>query len=227
MRHNGRNLDPKTFAINNHTHIQIFRGITVYANSNCRHKIMQPEAPTLLHTCWSLQREAPLWGIWRQMTHTNSLVSSETVTEIWRVWVGSGNCVSGPEQYVKTFMPKCLLQSSQPLPSRSAALCWTHDSGSYRPPPGVRQSAKLHYTAAFVVHDKEIESPIEGRGRGESVRALWQNRSARVRACLKAYFIFFWSCPAAALFKPKIPAIKRTNQPFAMSLTIQLSRIPF
>lgn len=52
------------------------------------------------------------------MTHTNSLVCSETVTEKWRVWVGCGKCVCGPEQYVKTCVLKCLLQSSQQPPQQ-------------------------------------------------------------------------------------------------------------
>ncbi len=104
------------------------------------------------------------------MTHTNSLVCSETVTEKWRVWVGCGKCVSGPEQYVKTCVLKCLLQSSQQPPSRSVALCWTPDTGAYRLSPGACQSATLHYTAAFVADDQKRNVTMRERGVKPDVR---------------------------------------------------------
>lgn len=66
-----------------------------------------------------------------------------------------GSVFVGPEQYVETCAPKRLLQSSQQPPSRSAALCGTPDSATYRLSPGACQSATLHYTAAFVVDDQE------------------------------------------------------------------------
>lgn len=51
-------------------------------------------------------------GRWLTLTHW----FAQTVTEKWRVWVGCGKCVSGPEQYVKACVLKRLLQSSQQPP---------------------------------------------------------------------------------------------------------------
>lgn len=171
------------------------------------------------------------------MTHTNSLVCSETVTEKWRVWVGCGKCVSGPEQYVKTYVLKCLLQSFQQPPSRSAAFCWTPDSGAYRLSPGACQSATLHYTAAFVVDEQKKESHNAGKRcvtRCAKVCACvqWQKQRRRYvcSVCPWKCILHFFS-PAAKQFPLKMGSLwsKGPINPLVSPtpLTICLSSLPF
>ncbi len=166
---------------------------------------------------------------------TNSLVCSETVTEKWRVWVGCGKCVCGPEQYVKTCVLKRLLQSFQQPPSRSAVLCWTPDFSAYRLSPGVCQSATLHYTAACSGQPGK-ECHNEGKGcviRYEKVCAcvLWKKKGIQ---CLYIKVYLALCSPAARQFPlkmaehcdqraqltlPKVPSPSRmsTCQPFHSS----------
>lgn len=138
------------------------------------------------------------------MTHTNSLVCSETVTEKWRVWVGCGKCVSGPEQYVKACALKCLLQWSQQPPPQQVSSpllnTWLWCLSSFS-----RCVSVSHTSLYCCLCSGRPKEQFHNEGKrcvtrwGKCVHVFYERAGEYTCVCKKVYFVHF--SPAAFSWK--------------------------
>jgi len=149
------------------------------------------------------------------MTRTNSPVCSETVTEIWRAWAACGNCVSGPEQYVKTCVPLKTRVSPPVVPtapqqvSSSLSNTWLRCLSSFSRCASVSQTS-LHSCLCSWRPRKGISR----RRKEVKVCTCVMRRGACVCVCVfaRVYFVFLF-CPAAAFlsFRKWLMTVIYTN----------------